>query len=74
MQSGYLTVGVCVHLARMNTVMSVLEAEGVEAPKVLKPLFEKIECPRCRTVNDPTAAYCMKCSALPIVGVMLASR
>lgn len=66
--------GVYVHLSGMDTVEPVLEAEGVKPPETQKPWLQPIECPRCKTVNDPTAIYCMRCAAPLKIGVMLASK
>jgi len=66
-------VGVYVHLSGMDTVEPVLEAEGVKTAETQKPWLEPQECVRCKTVNDPTAIYCMKCAA-PLAKMVLATK
>jgi len=53
-----------VHLVGKDLDEAVLKANGIAIPgKAISVGLKPIECPVCKTSNDPTWSFCVKCSA-----------
>jgi site-specific recombinase XerD len=51
-----------VHLSGRDTDKAILEMHGLVEEEKQKDKFKTIECPRCKTKNDPASKFCSGCS------------
>jgi len=59
---GSSEASVYVHLSGRDSDKAILEMHGLAKEEKTKDKFAQIECPRCKTVNDPAANVCSHCS------------
>ncbi len=53
-----------VHLSDRDVDKAILKASGVEISEDEQNMPTSVKCPRCRELNPPHAAYCLKCGLL----------
>jgi integrase len=51
-----------VHLSGRDTERAILEMHGLAEEEKKINQFKTIECPRCKSSNDPAAKFCFQCS------------
>jgi phage FluMu protein Com len=51
-----------VHLSGKDTDRAILEMHGLAEEEKAENKFRTMTCPRCNTVNDPSAKFCSQCS------------
>ncbi|TET20636.1 hypothetical protein E3J74_01565 [Candidatus Bathyarchaeota archaeon] len=65
---------VYVHLNGKDTVDAILRASGIKPHEKMEPTFQPITCARCKTVNEDTAVYCMRCGSPLHLKLALATK
>jgi hypothetical protein len=50
-----------VHLSGKNIDDAILKMHGLKKDDDVVKRFSPIECPRCKTVNDPSSKFCSQC-------------